>query len=97
MFPFVQSLCVSSFSVLLFVCHSPPIDAHACTDVTGFGILGHLDNLVSNQTLAVEFHLHTLPILRGMCKVNTLFDFKLTKGFSAETSGEGNKKTLCMQ
>lgn len=63
--------------------------AHAGTDVTGFGILGHLNNLASNQKAAVSFRLHTLPIIRGMANVDAhLRMFKLREGYSAETSGE---------
>lgn len=59
----------------------------AGTDITGFGILGHADNLASNQKAEVSFEIHTLPIIKGMAKVNTKFDFRLTEGYSAETSG----------
>ena len=65
-------------------------DAHGATDVTGFGILGHAQNLVSNQKAEVSFLIHTLPILANMvaafkaCGIN----FKLLDGYSAETSGQ---------
>ena len=36
-------------------------EAHGATDVTGFGILGHAQNLVSCQKNSVNFSLHTLP------------------------------------
>jgi len=63
-------------------------DAHACTDVTGFGILGHAQNLVVTQLKDVDFVLHTLPIVRDMEKIDKkIHDFKLLEGFSAETSG----------
>jgi len=63
--------------------------AHAATDVTGFGILGHANNLASNQVAAVSLHIHTLPVLRGMAGVDArLKMFKLPEGFSAETSGQ---------
>jgi len=61
--------------------------AHAATDVTGFGILGHARNLASNQEAKVSFVIHTLPILRGMTLVDKITPFKLVEGFSAETSG----------
>jgi len=51
--------------------------AHAATDVTGFGILGHADNLAKNQTAEVSFALHTLPIIQGMVGVNKVVNFKL--------------------
>jgi len=61
--------------------------AHAATDITGFGIMGHANNLVSNQSHTVSFRIHTLPIIKGMVDVDSVNNFKLTKGFSAETSG----------
>lgn len=38
-----------------------PIGAHAATDVTGFGLLGHAQNLASAQKSSVSFKIHTLP------------------------------------
>lgn len=62
--------------------------AHAATDVTGFGILGHASNLASNQKANVSFVIHTLPIFRGMRAVSELKKtFRLMEGYSAETSG----------
>lgn len=37
------------------------IEAHGATDITGFGILGHAQNLASCQKAAVNFSIHTLP------------------------------------
>jgi len=61
--------------------------AHAATDVTGFGIVGHGRNLAGNQKRALHFEIHTLPIIRSMKEVDKVNSFKLMQGFSAETSG----------
>jgi len=62
--------------------------AHAATDVTGFGILGHGMNLAMNQKEAVHFEIHTLPIIRHMKEVDDKVSiWNLMKGLSAETSG----------
>mmetsp|Transcript_33409 Transcript_33409/g.38021 ORF Transcript_33409/g.38021 Transcript_33409/m.38021 type:complete len:329 (-) Transcript_33409:317-1303(-) len=62
--------------------------AHAATDVTGFGILGHAQNLSENQARLVGIELHTLPCIRNTPVINTeVFNFQLTVGYSAETSG----------
>jgi len=63
--------------------------ATACTDVTGFGILGHASNLAQNQIASVDFTLHTLPILANMTKIARAAGnmFQLLQGYSAETSG----------
>lgn len=63
--------------------------AGACTDVTGFGILGHLENLAeAQQRKNLDLRLEKLPILGKADLVeNEIMDFKLQKGYSAETSG----------
>jgi len=62
--------------------------AHACTDVTGFGILGHATNLAQNQEERVDFEITALPIINKMTEVYSLFPyFHLLEGYSAETSG----------
>jgi selenide,water dikinase len=40
-------------------------EASACTDVTGFGLLGHLLEMVRAAQVAVTLDLHTIPILPG--------------------------------
>ncbi|KAH3768074.1 Selenide, water dikinase [Pelomyxa schiedti] len=61
--------------------------AHAATDVTGFGILGHSQNLAKEQTTPCSIEIHTLPVIAGMARVNDAYDFGLLVGVSAETSG----------
>jgi selenide,water dikinase len=62
--------------------------AHAATDVTGFGLLGHAQNLMENQQAEVGMEIHTLPFLKGTKAINDhVFDFRLSVGYSAETSG----------
>jgi len=62
--------------------------AHAATDITGFGIIGHGRNLARNQKAAVNFEIHTLPIIRFMKEVDDKVNrYNLMKGLSAETSG----------
>jgi selenide,water dikinase len=62
--------------------------ARACTDVTGFGILGHAQNLSENQKDAVAIRIDTLPCISGAAVINAnVFNFRLLTGYSAETSG----------
>jgi selenide,water dikinase len=62
--------------------------AHAATDVTGFGLIGHARNLSQNQKAAVKLELHTMPIIKNMRAVDEKVNvFKLMQGLSAETSG----------
>jgi selenide,water dikinase len=64
-------------------------NAHACTDVTGFGILGHAENLVKHQKNEVSFVIHNLPIIAKMATISITCNnaFGLLQGKSAETSG----------
>jgi len=65
-------------------------DAHGGTDITGFGILGHAENLCKAQdNQHLTFELDVLPILSGAVDVDDHCKgmFKLVDGFSAETSG----------
>lgn len=64
--------------------------AHGCTDVTGFGLMGHADNLAKFQaTSNISFHIHTLPYLASSeLYSKSLNDrFNIHKGLCPETSG----------
>jgi selenide,water dikinase len=41
------------------------IGAHACTDVTGFGLLGHLRNLLAASGVAARLRASAVPMLEG--------------------------------
>ncbi|RKP09158.1 selenide [Thamnocephalis sphaerospora] len=62
-------------------------DAHAATDVTGFGLIGHAQNLAAGQTCGVDFVIHTLPVLPHALALDTITGFGLLEGRSPETSG----------
>lgn len=63
--------------------------AHAATDVTGFGILGHAQNLAESQSEALHMVIDKLPIIAGIAEADEALGgmFQLKKGYSAETSG----------
>lgn len=62
--------------------------AHAATDVTGFGLYGHAKNLVDFQVATVDFHIHTLPLIKYLRGVALKLDQKrLLIGRAVETSG----------
>jgi len=62
--------------------------AHAATDVTGFGILGHLQNLAENQKETLRFVMDRFPAIATTMKVGDKHPkFQLREGLSAETSG----------
>lgn len=63
-------------------------NAHAATDITGFGILGHAQNLAKQQKNEVSFVIHNLPIIAKMAAISKASGrFGLLQGTSAETSG----------
>lgn len=64
-------------------------NAHGCTDVTGFGLLGHAQNLAQHQKAEVSFAIHNLPIIAHMTTISQHcgINFGLLQGTSAETSG----------
>jgi selenide,water dikinase len=41
------------------------IGVNACTDVTGFGLLGHLHEMVSASSVGAEINLQKVPIIPG--------------------------------
>ena len=58
--------------------------------MTGFGLLGHAQNLAEAQRKSVAFEIERLPIIRNMelvGKEHGVQEFRLLQGFSAETSG----------
>lgn len=62
--------------------------AHACTDVTGFGILGHANYLAEAQKNNVDFVLTKFPIYKHLIKIaHKVQNFRFMEGYAAETSG----------
>ena len=62
--------------------------SRGATDVTGFGLMGHAENLASVQEEEIDLVFHSLPILSDMDKsIDGMRDFKVKSGRSAETSG----------
>jgi len=57
--------------------------------VTGFGLLGHSNNLARNQKRKVHFKIHTLPLIKTTKLIDDSMNgrFNLLKGTAAETSG----------
>lgn len=64
-------------------------NARGATDVTGYGILGHAQNLAKYQPNEVKFVIHNLPVIAKMSTVAKASGnlFQLLQGYSAETSG----------
>ena len=65
-------------------------NAHGATDVGGYGLLGHANNLANIQKNEVGFVIHNLPVIAKMAAVSKACGnmFGLLQGHAAETSGE---------
>jgi selenide,water dikinase len=62
--------------------------ASAATDVTGFGIKGHAQNLAVAQRAKVDLVINKYPVIGNLYKFDKIArDFKLKAGTAAETSG----------
>ncbi len=42
------------------------VETHACTDVTGFGLLGHLCEIADHSQVSIELDLKTIPYLKDV-------------------------------
>ena len=64
-------------------------NAHCATDIGGYGILGHAQNLAKNQKNDVSFVIHNLPVIAKMGAVAKACGnmFALLQGYAPETSG----------
>lgn len=64
-------------------------DAHAATDITGFGLVGHAENLLQFQNNQIDFVITKFPIIRFVKQIaETLGRMtRLNSGTMVETSG----------
>lgn len=63
--------------------------AHASTDVTGFGLVGHAENLLLFQEEQLDFVIESLPVIKHVKKIAEVLNRhqKLNDGRMVETSG----------
>lgn len=61
------------------------VGAHAATDITGFGLLGHAENVATLSGVDIVFE--SLPVIRGILPLAEYFGHKVSTGFGAETAG----------
>lgn len=79
-------LCVYLFPAAILM-HK--YKANAATDVTGFGLMGHAQNLAEYQKECLQFVINRLPIIKNVLSFGKLLeqDSKLRTGRAVETSG----------
>ena len=49
--------------------------AHACTDITGFGLLGHACGMIENSMVGIEFNIAAIPLfpeVRGFAEMGLI-------------------------
>ena len=88
-FAFSEYTVITCFVSVLAARLMHKYNAHGATDVTGFGLLGHAQNLAKHQKNEVSFVIHNLPVIAKMSAVAKACGnmFQLLQGHSAETSG----------
>lgn len=64
-------------------------DAHAATDITGFGLVGHAENLLKFQNNKIDFVIEKFPIIRSVKQIAETLNrmTRLNQGTMVETSG----------
>ena len=49
---------------------APAEDVHACTDITGYGLIGHASEMAAASGCALRFDLRSIPILEGALELS---------------------------
>jgi selenide,water dikinase len=64
-------------------------EGHCSTDITGFGFVGHAENLLTFQEAEVDFVITSMPIIKNVKKIAEILNRmqKLNAGKMVETSG----------
>jgi selenide,water dikinase len=44
------------------------LSIHSLTDITGFGLIGHLSEMLTNKNLGAELQINNIPVLKGLDK-----------------------------
>lgn len=61
------------------------VGVSAATDITGFGLLGHANNVAALSCVSIVFD--RIPVIRGTLEVAEFFGHRLREGNAAETAG----------
>lgn len=64
-------------------------EANGATDITGFGFVGHAENLLQHQKANIDFVVTSLPVIKHVKKIAEVLNRqeKLYSGEMVETSG----------
>ena len=61
------------------------VGVSAATDITGFGLLGHANNV--SELSSVHVVIDKMPVIKGSLELAEFFGHKLATGYGAETAG----------
>jgi len=62
------------------------IPIHAATDITGFGLIGHLEDMLSNNK-KLDIEISKIPVIKGALELSQFCSYGLENGRAAETAG----------
>jgi len=65
----VQSMCSLNRAAALALQALPPGAVHACTDVTGFGLIGHASEMARGSGVTVTLEAGSLPVFQGVLAI----------------------------
>ncbi len=95
----IQNMCTLNKAGVLI---SKLSYVHAMTDVTGFGLLGHLIEMCDGARLSAEIDYASVPLLKGMKELCAKFVYadntmRNWKSYETKTAGIGSESllTLC--
>lgn len=91
---YIKKVYQSSIRSMTHLNHNGAVLMHkygatSATDVTGFGLIGHAQNLATNQDASVDFIIENLAVIEGIPKLARILGHnpKLLSGKAVETSG----------
>lgn len=92
----VRSMCtLNSIGEIL----SSYDEVHAITDITGFGLLGHLTEMVGENELSISIDVSAIPVFEGVASLASqmIYPDMTTKNYCQFYSSVGNLDMYAMQ
>ncbi|MEZ4798518.1 MAG: selenide, water dikinase SelD [Flavobacteriales bacterium] len=74
-------------------------EVHALTDITGFGLLGHLTEMIGENELSIALDIKSIPVFKGVEPIaaQMVYPDMTTKNYSHYFSAIGNLDMYAMQ
>jgi selenide, water dikinase len=68
----VRSMCTLNRAAAEAIQTLPPGDVHACTDITGFGLIGHATEMARASGVTIAIDAREVPLFEGVLKIARL-------------------------